>query len=63
MPPKYFWFVNSGLIANRIDKPGSFQKTVDAYYPAWINKVTVQKEGGTVKHVVFCGCASLLAPV
>ena len=43
-----------------IDKPGFFQKAAAAYYPAWIKKVTVQKEGGTVKHVVCDDVATLV---
>jgi len=43
-----------------IDKPGFFQKAAGAYYPGWINKVTVQKAGGTVKHVVCDDVATLV---
>lgn len=43
-----------------IDKPGFFQKAAAAYYPAWIKKVTVQKEGGTVRHVVCEDGATLV---
>jgi bifunctional non-homologous end joining protein LigD len=43
-----------------IDQPGFFQKAAAPYYPAWINKVTVQKEGGTVKHVVCDDMATLV---
>src|SRR5437764_9464748 len=43
-----------------IDKPGFFQKAAAAYYPAWIKKVTVQKQGGTVKHVVCDDVATLV---
>jgi bifunctional non-homologous end joining protein LigD len=43
-----------------IDKPGFFQKAAAAYYPAWIKKVTVQKVGGTVKHVVCDDAATLV---
>jgi bifunctional non-homologous end joining protein LigD len=43
-----------------IDKPGFFQKAAAAYYPPWIKKVTVQKEGGTVKHVVCDDAATLV---
>jgi bifunctional non-homologous end joining protein LigD len=35
-----------------IGKPGFFQKAVPAYYPGWIRTVTVQKNRGTVRHVV-----------
>jgi bifunctional non-homologous end joining protein LigD len=43
-----------------IDKPGFFQKAAAAYYPSWIKKATVQKEGGTVKHVVCDDVATLV---
>lgn len=43
-----------------IDKPGFFQKAAPAYYPAWIRKVTVPKEGGTVRHVVCEDSATLI---
>jgi bifunctional non-homologous end joining protein LigD len=43
-----------------IDRPGFFQKTVPAYYPAWIKTVTVKKKaGGAVRHVV-CGDVATL---
>jgi len=43
-----------------IDKPGFFQKAAAFYYPDWIRKVTVQKVGGTVKHVVCDDEATLV---
>ncbi len=43
-----------------IDKPSFFQKAAAPYYPAWIRKVTVQKEGGTVRHVVCDDVATLV---
>lgn len=43
-----------------IDKPSFFQKAAAAYYPSWIKKVTVQKVGGTVKHVVCDDVATLV---
>lgn len=43
-----------------IDQAGFFQKAVAPYYPAWIRKVTVQKVGGTVKHVVCDDVATLV---
>src|SRR5258708_5857947 len=43
-----------------IDKPSFFQKAAAAYSPAWIKKVTVQKAGGTVKHVVCDDVATLV---
>jgi bifunctional non-homologous end joining protein LigD len=43
-----------------IDKPGFFQKAAAAYYPGWIKKVTVRKEGGTVKHIVCNDAATLV---
>jgi bifunctional non-homologous end joining protein LigD len=35
-----------------ISKPGFYQKAAGPYYPDWIRKVTVQKAGGTVQHVI-----------
>lgn len=43
-----------------IGHPGFFQKAAAPYYPEWIDKVTVEKAGGTVKHVV-CNNAETLA--
>ena len=43
-----------------IDSPGFFQKAAPAYYPPWIKKVTVQKAGGTVNHVVCDDAATLV---
>jgi bifunctional non-homologous end joining protein LigD len=43
-----------------IDQPGFFQKAAAAYFPAWIKKVTVQKAGGTVRHVVCDDAATLV---
>lgn len=43
-----------------IHKPGFFQKAAAAYYPGWIRKVIVPKEGGTVKHVVCDDAATLV---
>jgi len=35
-----------------VGRPGFIQKAAPAYYPSWIERVTVPKEGGTVSHVV-----------
>src|SRR5215467_7878011 len=43
-----------------IDRPGFFQKAAGRYYPEWIKKVTVQKVGGTVRHVVCDDTATLV---
>ena len=43
-----------------IDQPGFFQKAAASYYPAWIKKVTVQKAGGTVRHVICDDTATLV---
>jgi bifunctional non-homologous end joining protein LigD len=43
-----------------IERPGFFQKAAAPYYPGWIEKVTVQKAGGTVTHVVANESASLV---
>jgi bifunctional non-homologous end joining protein LigD len=42
-----------------IAKPGFIQKAVSRHYPSWISTVTVEKVGGTVRHVV-CNDASTL---
>jgi bifunctional non-homologous end joining protein LigD len=42
-----------------IDKPGFFQKAAPFYYPPWIKTVTVNRTGGTVRHVV-CDDAAIL---
>lgn len=39
---------------------GFFQKAASAYYPPWIERVSVKKEGGTVKHVVCNDADTLL---
>ena len=43
-----------------IEQPGFFQKAAAPYYPPWIKKVTVQKAGGTVRHVVCDDAATLV---
>lgn len=43
-----------------IDRPGFFQKAAASYYPGWIKTVTVQKAGGTVRHVVCDDAATLV---
>jgi bifunctional non-homologous end joining protein LigD len=43
-----------------IDKPGFFRKAVAPYYPGWIKTVTVDKVGGTVRHVVCDDAATLV---
>src|SRR5215469_9165862 len=37
-----------------------YQKAAAPYYPAWIKKVTVQKAGGTVRHLVCEDVATLV---
>jgi bifunctional non-homologous end joining protein LigD len=37
-----------------------YQKAAAPYYPAWIKKATVQKAGGTVRHVVCEDAATLV---
>jgi bifunctional non-homologous end joining protein LigD len=37
-----------------------FQKEAGDYFPDWIKKVTVKKEGGTVRHVVCDNAATLV---
>jgi len=43
-----------------LGRPGFVQKAVAPYYPGWIQKVTVKKAGGTVKHVVCNDAATLV---
>jgi bifunctional non-homologous end joining protein LigD len=43
-----------------IEKQNFFQKEVAAYYPKWIERVTVKKVGGTVRHVVCNNAATLV---
>src|SRR5690242_13073402 len=39
---------------------GFIQKATPAYYPSWIKRVTVKKQGGTVSHVVCDDPATLV---
>jgi bifunctional non-homologous end joining protein LigD len=43
-----------------VDKEGFFQKQVPAYFPQWIPRVTVRKEGGTVTHAITCDADTLV---
>jgi bifunctional non-homologous end joining protein LigD len=43
-----------------IDQSGFFQKAIARYYPSWIRKVTVPKQGGAVTHVVCDDVATLV---
>ena len=43
-----------------IEKQSFFQKEAAAYYPKWIERVTVKKVGGTVRHVVCNNAATLV---
>jgi bifunctional non-homologous end joining protein LigD len=40
--------------------PSFFQKEVPSYYPNWIERVTVEKAGGTITHVVCNNEATLV---
>lgn len=42
-----------------IDTDGFYQKDAPDYFPVWIERVTVKKEGGTVEHVVCQNEATL----
>ena len=44
-----------GIAGERI-----FQKNVPGYYPAWIHRATVEKEGGTLQQVVCDDAATLV---
>ena len=43
-----------------IDKPGFLQKAAARHYPDWIEKMTVGKVGGTVKHVICQNSSTLV---
>jgi bifunctional non-homologous end joining protein LigD len=43
-----------------IDRQGFFQKNVPTYFPQWIPRVTVPKEGGTVTHAMACDADTLV---
>jgi bifunctional non-homologous end joining protein LigD len=43
-----------------IDRPSVFQKNTPDYFPPWIDRVTVPKQGGTVTHVVCNNAATLV---
>jgi bifunctional non-homologous end joining protein LigD len=43
-----------------IGGPSFFQKEVPAYYPDWIERVTVKKMGGTITHVICNNEATLV---
>ena len=45
---------------NGIQEEGFFQKAAPDYFPEWIERVTVRKEGGTVEHVVCDNAATLV---
>jgi bifunctional non-homologous end joining protein LigD len=45
---------------NGIQAEGFFQKAAPDYFPDWIRRVTVSKEGGTVEHVVCDNAATLV---
>jgi bifunctional non-homologous end joining protein LigD len=45
---------------NGIDTKRFFQKEVSSYFPKWIRRVTVEKVGGTVTHVVCNDTATLV---
>ena len=43
-----------------IDKEGFYQKSIGEYFPDWVDRVKVKKEGGTVTHVVCQDAATLV---
>jgi bifunctional non-homologous end joining protein LigD len=43
-----------------IEKSGYFMKAVPPYFPEWINRVTVEKRGGTVTHALADHAATLV---
>lgn len=45
---------------NGIDQSGFFMKSVPAYFPSWIQRVTVPKRGGSLTQVVAANAATLV---
>src|SRR5437868_487665 len=45
---------------NGIDEDGFFQKNIASYFPKWIKRVTVDKNGGTVTHAIANDADSLV---
>lgn len=45
---------------NGIDEHGFFMKAVPGYFPAWVERVTVPKRGGTVTHPLANDAATLV---
>lgn len=43
-----------------IEGEGFYQKAAPDYFPDWIRRVTVEKEGGTVEHVICDNAATLV---
>ncbi|HSO18419.1 MAG TPA: non-homologous end-joining DNA ligase [Desulfosarcina sp.] len=43
-----------------IDGEGFFQKNIPDYFPDWIERVELPKEGGTVRHVLVSSAAALV---
>lgn len=43
-----------------IEGEGFFQKAAPDYFPDWIRRVTVEKEGGTVEHAICDNAAALI---
>ena len=45
---------------NGIEEKGFFLKNVPHYFPDWLHRVTVEKRGGTLTHVVVDDAATLV---
>src|SRR3954468_21894381 len=45
---------------NGIEQHGFFMKAVPDYFPDWVDRVTVDKKGGTVTHVLANDAATLV---
>jgi bifunctional non-homologous end joining protein LigD len=43
-----------------IEREGFFQKEISEYFPTWISRVTIPKEGGTVTQVLCENAATLV---
>jgi bifunctional non-homologous end joining protein LigD len=43
-----------------IDGEGFYQQEISDYFPEWIDRVTVRKEGGTISHAICQNAATLI---
>ena len=52
--------INLERFPNGIGQPGFFQQAMPPHYPAWIASLEVEKENGSVRHVVVRNPATLV---